>query len=161
MKPFVLVAILSVVTLQPAQPVDDMIERLAMCKDSWRDWKNDPAQARKVGELFNSTFVERAKDGSFTPNAKVSVVGLPVLQVYPESVGMGVGFSAVHAEANAGGLLLLLRKVDCRRHRPDAELAGPDGSHSTRPESSEYTAPTICNSCFATSPERIGCDRRN
>jgi hypothetical protein len=95
MKPFVLVAILSVVTLQPAQPVDDMIERLAMCKDSWRDWKNDPAQARKVGELFNSTFVERAKDGSFTPNAKVSVVGLPVLQVYPESVGMGVGFSAV------------------------------------------------------------------
>jgi hypothetical protein len=95
MKPFVLVAVLSIVTLQPARPVDDMIERLAMCKDSWRDWKNDPAQARKVAELFNSTFVDRGKDGSFTPNAKVTVVGLPVLQVYPESVGMGVGFSAV------------------------------------------------------------------
>jgi hypothetical protein len=100
MKPLVLIAILSVVALQPAQParpVDDMIERLALCKDSWRDWKekDDPVQGRKVAELFRSTFVDQGKDGSYTPNTKVAVVGLPVVQVYPESVGMGVGFSAV------------------------------------------------------------------
>jgi hypothetical protein len=65
MKLAPLLALASLVALQPAKPVETAIERLATCQDSWRDWKDDPAQSKKVGE-----------------------------QVYPESVGMGVGFSA-------------------------------------------------------------------
>jgi hypothetical protein len=90
-----LAALLSSVALQSPPAVDTAIERLATCQDSWRDWKDQPAESKRVGDLFNSTFVNMAKDGSFTPNKKVAVVGLPVLQVYPESLGMGVGFSVV------------------------------------------------------------------
>ena len=94
-KHVALVALLSTLALQPPSAVDNAIERLATCQDSWRDWKDNPAQSKKVGDLFNSTFVNMATDGSFTPNKKVSVVGLPVLLVYPETLGMGVGFSVV------------------------------------------------------------------
>jgi hypothetical protein len=80
---------------QPATPVETAIERLATCQDSWREWKDDPAQSKKVGELFTSSFEQSGKDGSFAPKQKVQVVGLPVALVYPESVGMGVGFSVV------------------------------------------------------------------
>src|SRR5580765_2691275 len=95
MKTVVLLALLSVLAIQAPRPVDTMIERLATCQDSWRDWKDDPVQSKKMAELFNTAFAEPAQDGSFVPKAKVQVVGLPVLQVYPESLGMGVGFSVV------------------------------------------------------------------
>jgi len=95
MKSVAPLALLSVLAIQAPRPVDTMIERLAICQDSWRDWKSDPVQTRKMAELFNTAFAERAQDGSFAPKAKVQVVGLPVLQVYPESVGMGVGFSVI------------------------------------------------------------------
>jgi hypothetical protein len=95
MKLAPLLALVSLVALQPAKPVETAIERLATCQDSWRDWKDDPAQSKKVGELFTSTFSQAGKDGSFAPKENVQVVGLPVTLVYPESVGMGVGFSVV------------------------------------------------------------------
>ena len=59
--------------------------------------EDDPAQTKKMAEVFNSTFDSPANDGSFAPKQKTQVVGLPVAQVYPESVGMGVGFSVVLA----------------------------------------------------------------
>src|SRR5262245_45835925 len=90
-----LLALLSLGATQAPPAVDTAIERLATCQDSWRDWRDDPAQSQKIGELFTSAFVQSGKDGSFAPKGKVSVVGLPVLLVYPESVGMGVGFSTV------------------------------------------------------------------
>lgn len=95
MKTLGLVVLLSGVMLPAAAPVDDMIERLATCQVSWRDWKNDPVQSQKMAALFNGVFVNPANDGSFSLKEKVVVAGLPVLQVYPESVGMGVGFSVV------------------------------------------------------------------
>jgi hypothetical protein len=95
MKLAPLFALVSLVALQPAKPVETALERLATCQDSWRDWKDDPAQGKKVGELFTSAFAQAGKDGSFAPKEKVQIVGLPVTLVYPESVGMGVGFSVV------------------------------------------------------------------
>ena len=95
MKTVVFAAVLAALMLQPAPAVDDMIERLATCQISWRDWKNDPVQSQKAAALFKGVLINPAPDGSFTPKEKVLVVGLPVLQVYPESVGMGVGFSVV------------------------------------------------------------------
>ena len=95
MKTAVLIAFLSVLAIQAPKPVDTMIERLATCQDSWRDWKDDPVQTKKMAELFNSAFSEPAQDGSFAPKVSIQVVGVPVVQVYPESVGMGVGFSVI------------------------------------------------------------------
>jgi hypothetical protein len=86
---------LSLQSAQPARPIEDAIERLATCQDSWRDWKDDPVQTKKFTELFRGTFDHEGEGGSFTSSAKLSVLGLPVLRVYPESVGMGVGFSVV------------------------------------------------------------------
>jgi hypothetical protein len=91
-----LLAILSLAATQaPASSVDTAVERLATCQDSWRDWKENPTESKRVGELFTNNFAQAGNDGSFTPKAKVSVVGLPVKRVYPESVGMGVGFSVI------------------------------------------------------------------
>ena len=74
-----------------------------------------------MAELFNTAFAEPAQDGSFAPKAKVQVVGLPVLQVYPESVGMGVGFSVI-----------LDAPFDIAREHAEKALGKPLGKCETR-----------------------------
>lgn len=76
-----------------ALAADDLIEQLATCKTSWLDWKNDPIQARKFTDSFNAAFAQKSGHDPYLPKQSVRVVGLPVLQAFPESVGTGVGFS--------------------------------------------------------------------
>lgn len=85
------------VAVVPARAADDLsIERLATCQDSWLDWKqNDPVQLKKAGEQFRSDFSRSESDPFLVPKTSKLVAGLHVLQVFPESVGMGVGFSVV------------------------------------------------------------------
>jgi len=84
-------------TVTPAWAADDLsIERLATCQDSWLDWKNsDPVQLRKFAESFQSNFLQKEKDPFFVPKSNQTVAGLRVAQVFPESIGMAVGFSVV------------------------------------------------------------------
>src|SRR5213595_1180669 len=79
----------------PAQAADNpIIERLATCQDSWFDWKSsDPARLQKFVAGFQSDFSRKERDAFFVPNSRQTVAGLPVAQVYPQSVGMAVGFS--------------------------------------------------------------------
>src|SRR6185295_7988382 len=89
----VLLCVLAAHTLTAA---DDLIEQLATCKVSWLDWKNDPAKTKTLAESFNAAFTPKSqKSGgqSFIPKRKLLVASLPVLQAFPDSVGMGVGFS--------------------------------------------------------------------
>ena len=72
---------------------DDLIEQLATCRVSWLDWKNDPAQARKFGETINGAFTQQPRGPAWTPKKPIVVGGLKVVEAFPESVGMGVGFS--------------------------------------------------------------------
>jgi hypothetical protein len=90
------------VTGDPARAADDvMIERLATCQDSWIDWKTDPAQMKKLVDRFRTDFAQKKDTDAFVvPRAGMTVAGLPVLQVYPESIGMAVGFSVVDAAKN-------------------------------------------------------------
>jgi len=85
------------VAVLPAQALDNLsIERLALCQDSWLDWKNgNPAQLQKFKADFQANFLHRGNDPFFIPRSSQTVAGLPVVQVFPESVGMGVGFSVM------------------------------------------------------------------
>lgn len=72
---------------------EPQLQGLALCQDSWFDWKDDEARMARFGGFFNSLF-ERSKQGdAFAPKSPLRVLGRAVTQVYPQSVGMAVGFS--------------------------------------------------------------------
>jgi hypothetical protein len=79
----------------PAWAADDVaFERLATCKDSWIDLsKSDPAQLKKFGDHFRANFSPHGNDPYFLPKSTITVGGLRVVQAFPQSVGMGLGFS--------------------------------------------------------------------
>jgi hypothetical protein len=73
---------------------DDGLARLALCKDSWADWnKSDPAKMKAFTAGIHAQFSPHDNDPYFLPRGNVSVMGLHVAQAFPDSVGMGVGFS--------------------------------------------------------------------
>jgi len=79
----------------PARAADDaVIARLATCQDSWLDWHTaDPAAQQEFVDRFRADFSRSGNDPFWTPKSAKSILGLRVLQAFPESVGMGVGFS--------------------------------------------------------------------
>jgi hypothetical protein len=85
------------VAATPAWAADNLsIERLATCRDSWLDWKkSDPVQLKKFADSFQSDFLRKENDPFFVPKSNQTVAGLLVAQVFPESIGMAVGFSVV------------------------------------------------------------------
>jgi hypothetical protein len=73
---------------------DDVLTRMALCKDSWLEWsKGDPARFKTFAEHVKANFASHGNDPFALPKAKVTVAGLAVTQAFPDSVGMGVGFS--------------------------------------------------------------------
>ena len=78
-----------------AGAADNLLDRLVTCQDSWYEGKDNPAQMKQLAETFNNSFKQQDRDPAFLPKAKVQVLGLSVVRAYPESVGMGVGFSIV------------------------------------------------------------------
>lgn len=79
----------------PTTAADDLsLERLAMCQDSWLVWsKTDPVRMKTFTDNIQSNYSR--SDAFFVPKSPKTVAGFHVTQVYPESVGMGVGFSIV------------------------------------------------------------------
>lgn len=79
----------------PAWSADDeSVERMATCKDSWLDWQtSDPARLKSLAEHIRSGFSRKADDPFLTPTSSTSIAGLNVSQLFPDNVGMGVGFS--------------------------------------------------------------------
>lgn len=85
-------AVLAMLATAPVRAADDVpLQRLALCQDSWL---NDDARMARLVSQFESGFT-RGAEGAFTPKSALSVLGYPVTSVYPQSVGMGVGFSLV------------------------------------------------------------------
>ena len=73
---------------------DPAIARMATCQDSWLDWQNkDPAKLKAFAEHFRAAFVQGADQQYLVPRANISIAGLKIVQAFPGSVGMGVGFS--------------------------------------------------------------------
>jgi hypothetical protein len=81
----------------PAWGADDpRVENLALCRDSWLDWKTtDPARLNSLGAYFRSGFAHKGNDAFLVPKSPMAIDGLKVTQVFPESLGMGVGFSVL------------------------------------------------------------------
>src|SRR5262245_9553338 len=95
MKPL-LPALSAVVLLSAAVSVraaDNVLDQLATCQVSWLDMKEDPAKARPFAEALNAGYERKANDGSWAPHKATTMLGLPVVKLFPESVGMAVGFS--------------------------------------------------------------------
>ncbi len=72
---------------------DPQMQRLVLCQDKWFDWKDDAVRMARFGNLFETQYEESTSDGAFAPKSPTSVFGWSIAQVYPQSVGMGVGFS--------------------------------------------------------------------
>jgi len=73
---------------------DPVVENLALCRDSWVDWKRtDPSKLTSFGAFLRSDFTHNDNDAFFTPKSAMTIGGLKVTQLFPGSVGMGVGFS--------------------------------------------------------------------
>jgi hypothetical protein len=85
------------VGVAPAWAADDpRVENLALCRESWLDWKQtDPAKLESFGAFVRSAFRQNGNEAFLTPKSAMALAGLKIIQVYPESVGMGVGFSVL------------------------------------------------------------------
>lgn len=83
-------------TVAPAIAADEpQLGRLATCKDSWFEWKDDAARQAAYADFIHARFVPTGHGGAYTPKAPTTVFGLQVVQVFPGTVGMAVGFSMV------------------------------------------------------------------
>lgn len=85
------------VGVTPSLGADDpRVENLALCRDSWLDWKNtDPAKLNSFIAYFRSAFTPSGNDAFSVPKSAMTIDGLKVRQVFPESLGMGLGFSVL------------------------------------------------------------------
>jgi len=89
------VFLLAAMLILPARAANDAsLTRMALCRDSWMDWsKSDPARMKAFAGRVRAQFSPHGNDAYMLPKAKMSVMGLRVLQAFPQSVGTGVGFS--------------------------------------------------------------------
>ena len=79
----------------PAMAADDpQLQGLATCRDSWFEWKDDAAKVTQFGQFIHTRFTP-AEAAGFKPKAPTSVLGFPVVEVFPQSIGMAVGFSVL------------------------------------------------------------------
>lgn len=112
-------------SLATTPAADNLIGDLALCRESWLEWKtHDPARLESTASYLRSAFT-RGDDGALAPKAEMSVAGMKVAKVLPDSVGMGVGFS-----------VLVEAPFDFTRRAVERELGRPindcDASDGTR-----------------------------
>ncbi len=84
---------------------------MAACQDSWFDWqKSDPPKLKAFADRFHAAFIRKGDDPYVVPKAATSVDGLKIVEAFPGSVGMGVGFSLlVDAKFDAAKQMLAHR----------------------------------------------------
>lgn len=97
----------------PVQALDNRtVERLALCQDSWFEWKTgNPALLQRYAADIRSDYPPSNNEAYFVPRTSLTLLGYPVLQVYPQSVGMGVGFSAMVGAGFAAAKASVERKI--------------------------------------------------
>lgn len=78
-----------------AESDDDQTQllRLATCQDSWLEWRNDEARIRRVAAMVHGGFEAQPRSPAYTPKRATTLLSHGVAELYPQSVGMAVGFS--------------------------------------------------------------------
>jgi len=96
LAPLIALAIAALATARTAHAADEpQLQRLALCQDSWYDWKDDDTRMARFAGYFESRFERSPQGDAFAPKSPMLALSHAVTQVYPQSVGMGVGFSLV------------------------------------------------------------------
>jgi hypothetical protein len=89
-------ALLTVAAAHTAMAAEEpSLQALATCQDSWFEWKNDAARMAHFADYMRTRFVPGEGGDAYSPKVKTMALGYQVSQVYPQSVGMGLGFSMV------------------------------------------------------------------
>jgi hypothetical protein len=89
---------------------DKTILPLATCQESWLDWqKQDSEKAKRFFDEFQSNFRKDDHQNFYVPVQPTSILGHEISSVFPDSVGMAVGFS-VGVNANFETLKSSLEK---------------------------------------------------
>jgi hypothetical protein len=70
-------------------------DQLATCKVSWLEAKDDPTRLQPLGDALDADFTKKQGEPFFVPKKKMTVLGLPLLRLFPENVGMALGFSVM------------------------------------------------------------------
>jgi len=86
-----------ILSVLPAAAADDAgLETLATCRASWLEWQkaNDP-KLEPLAAHLRAAFTQKEGEAYIVPKAATTIAGLRVLQVYPSSAGMGVGFTVL------------------------------------------------------------------
>jgi hypothetical protein len=114
--------------LPAASATDDpVLERLATCGDSWMDWqKNKDPQLATYAAYLRNGLTHNQNDPFGTPKTAMFIAGFRVLLVYPQSVGMGVGFSA----QIAAPFDKAKKAFEAKFGKPLAHCETGDGMHS-------------------------------
>jgi hypothetical protein len=112
----------------PAWASDDVsLARMAMCRDSWLDWqKSDPARLKAFAQHLHGEFSPHDNDPFLVPTSNTFIAGLRVTQLFPDSVGMGVGFSVTLA----GKFDETKRRLEKSLGKPLAKCETSDGMRS-------------------------------
>ena len=87
-------ALLCAATASAGAADDALLQRMTLCQDSWLDWKTDEMRLKRFVNEVESRF-SHAGGPAFTPKAPTRAFGLPVAQLFPQSVGMALGFSVI------------------------------------------------------------------
>ena len=88
-----LLAMLAFSGIADAAEPQDTLSRMASCQESWLDMRNDPARAQKFAEVIKAHFVQDDRAPTWKPRQPMTWLGQPVIEITPQSVGMGVGFA--------------------------------------------------------------------
>lgn len=78
--------------------------KLATCQESWFSWKDDDKRMREFIDRFDMNFTHSEEEPAYLPKGPGKVFGFPLIKVFPQSVGTGVGFSL-----QLGGQLATIR----------------------------------------------------
>jgi hypothetical protein len=81
----------------PVQAAEDAgVARLAACQDSWMDWqKTAPEKLDALAAHFRAGYSAHGNTPYYLPKTPTTIAGLKLVQLYPISVGMGVGLSVL------------------------------------------------------------------
>lgn len=134
---------------------DLYLGKLATCQESWFDWKDDERRMSRFADRFNTNYTRIEEEPAFEPKVAGKVLGFPLVKVYPQSVGMGVGFS-VQLE---GQFAKIRDEVERRLGKP-LECSDSDGMTSCGVELGQYKTVMLAasgDSADADAVNLLGC----